>query len=304
VRPLSGNLPLRLMSLALAMGLWFVIGGRKTSERGLTIAVELRSVPRDLELTGDPVNTLDVRLRGSPGIIRTLEPGEVSAGIDLAGAGEGERILHLTAESIRVPFGVHVVKITPSMLTLNLERTTQKVVPVRPRFVGRPAPGFEVAEVTSVPAEVRIAGPKSRVQDVESAFTEPLSIEGADATIEESLAVGLEDPLLRLQQVSRVRVTAGIREVHERRTFAGLRVTARGAPAQVRPTTVRVVVSGPVSVLRRLEGGHLVPYVTVAGTETRRLPVTVEIASGHGVSVVETQPAEVTVRPLHSRSSR
>ena len=80
---------------------------------------------------------------------------------------------------IQVPFGFRVVKITPSLLTLNLERTQRKTIPVRPRVIGRPAPGFEVAEIASDPAEVRVAGPRSRVQEIESAFTEPVSVEGA-----------------------------------------------------------------------------------------------------------------------------
>ena len=54
---------------------------------------------------------------------------------------------------------------------MSFERTLQKMVPVHPRLRGLPAPGREVTEVTSDPAEVRISGPKSRVQEVESAFT-------------------------------------------------------------------------------------------------------------------------------------
>jgi hypothetical protein len=34
-----------------------VIVGRQTAERGVAVPVELRNVPRDLELTGDPVNS-------------------------------------------------------------------------------------------------------------------------------------------------------------------------------------------------------------------------------------------------------
>ena len=50
-----------------------------------------------------------------------------------------------------MPFGVKVVKISPAVLTFHLERTLEKVVPIRPRLLGRPAEGFEVAEVTSEP---------------------------------------------------------------------------------------------------------------------------------------------------------
>jgi YbbR domain-containing protein len=104
------------------------------------------------------------------------------------------------------------------MITLNFERTAQKLVPVRPRMVGRPAQGFEVAEIVSEPAEVRIAGPKSRVQEVESAFTEPVSLEGAQASVTDVVSLGIEDPMLRILDRSRVQVTAKVRAAQERRT--------------------------------------------------------------------------------------
>jgi YbbR-like protein len=206
------NLPLKLLSLGFALGLWFVIAGETTSELGLQVALELQNFPRDMELTGDAVNAVEVRLRASPGILHALNPGDVSARIDLRGAVAGERIVHLTPEAIRVPFGVKVVKISPSILTLNLEPTLVKVVPIRPRLLGRPAKGYEVGEITSEPAEVRISGPKSRVEEIESAFTEPISLDGARGPVTDLVNVGLEDPLLRLQGDPRVRVTADVKE--------------------------------------------------------------------------------------------
>ena len=212
MKPLGGDNALRVASLALAAGLWFVIVGRQTAERGVSVPVELRNVPRDLELTGDPVNSVDVRVRASPGVINSLETGKLLATIDLAGALDGERIVQLTPAAVQVPFGFRVVKITPSLLTLNLERTERKTIPVRPRVTGRPAAGFEIAGVTSDPPEVRVAGPRSRVREIESAFTEPVSVEGASASTAEAVGVGLEDPLLRIEGGSRVRVSVSVTE--------------------------------------------------------------------------------------------
>jgi YbbR domain-containing protein len=302
---LRGDAVLRLASLALAMGLWFVIAGRQTAERGVAVAVELRNVPRDLELTGDAVNAVDVRVRASPGLINSLDAGSVRATIDLVGAEEGERIVQLAPDQIQAPQGFRVIKITPSLLTLNLERTLRKAIPVRPRVIGRPAAGFEVAEITSDPAEVRVAGPRSRVQEIESAFTEPISVEGADATSTELVSVGLEDPLLRLEGGGRVRVTAAVREVRETRVFEGLRVVARGRPVHLSPSRVTVSVAGPASQVRGLAPGDLQAYVALPadGAAPKRIPVAVEIAPGRpGVSVLETRPAEVSVRAPHEGS--
>ena len=304
MRLLSGDNLLRIASLALAVVLWVIIAGRDTAERGLIIPVELRNVPPDLEITGDTLNSVNVRLRASPGLIDSLDAGEVMAPIDLDGKEEGEHIIQLTPDQIRVPFGFRVVKVTPSLLTLHLERALSKIVRVRPRLLGRPAPGFEVAEITSEPAEIRVRGPKSRVQEIESAFTEPVSIDGADVTVEEFVNVGLEDPLLAPDGVGQVRVVVRIRERHETRTFEGLPVEPEGRPAVLAPPSVRVVVSGPARVLRDLTAADLRPYVNVPAEhrETRSLPVAVEVASGHtGTSVVLTEPAEVAARPLPQR---
>jgi len=297
--PVSADVSLRLASVVLAAGLWFVISGKQSAERGVSVPVELRNVPRDLELTGDPVNAVDVRLRASPGLIDSLETGKLLATIDLAGASEGERIVHLTTAQIQVPFGFRVVKITPSLLTLNLERTLRKQVPVRPRVIGRPAAGFEIEGVLSDPGEVRVAGPRSRVREIESAFTEPVSVEGARAGVSETVGVGLEDPLLRLEGGNRVRVTARVREAEERRSFDGLAVEARGRAARTSPARVRVTVAGPASQVRALAAGDLRAFVSLPsqGPAPARLQVAVEIAPGHpGVGVVETRPAEVQVR--------
>jgi len=294
------DLPLKLVSLGLATVLWFVIAGEKTSERGLTVPLELQNFPPNLELTGDAVNSVEVRIRASPGIIHALGPGEVSALINLGGAREGERIIHLTPEAIRVPFGVRVVRIAPAILTLTLERTLQKTVPVRPRLLGRPAPGYEVAEVTSSPPEADVAGPRSRVREIESAFTEPVSVEGAKAAVAEWVSIGLEDPNLRLQGTSRVQVMARIREEHGKRVFGSLPVEVRGGAGRARPGAVRVVVSGPIALLKQLRASDIRPYVSLADpvTGAERLPVAAELAPGFGdVGISEIEPAAVTVRP-------
>jgi YbbR domain-containing protein len=290
VKILTGDTLLRVASLGLAVVLWVVIAGRDTAERGVTAPVEFRNVPTDLEPTGDLVDSVNVRLRASPGLIESLDPGEVVALIDLEGAEEGERI----------------VKITPSLLTLNLEQVLSKRIPVRPRILGQPAPGFEVASFDATPAEVQVLGPKSRVQEIESAFTEPVSVAGADVTVEEYVNVGLEDPLLRLEGGGQVRVVVGVRERLERRTYERLPVIVRGQPAELTPRAVQVEVTGPARVLRDLAPADVRPYVNVPPDHDPGLPlpVAVEIASGHiGTDVVGTDPLEVRARLLSAGRS-
>ena len=295
---LLDNLGLKLVSLALAGVLWFVIAGEKSSEMGLEVPVELQNFPRELELTGDAVTQVEVRLRASPGIIQQVDKGDVAARIDLAGASEGERIVHLSADSIRVPFGVTVVRINPSIITLNFERTLQKEVPVRPRLIGRPRADHEVAEVAADPAQVLVTGPKSRVQEIESAFTEPVSVEGAATTVSDTVNIGLEDPVLRIQGSPGVRVTATIREVEDTRGFGPVAVEVRGGRATLSPALVHVVLRGPLSVLKDLSPSALRPYVdlaTLAGARQAAVALQLDQAPA-GVTLERIEPERVAVR--------
>jgi YbbR domain-containing protein len=299
MRPVFDSLPLKLMSLGFAVLLWLLVAGERTSEMGLTVPVELQNFPRGLELTGEPVNQVEVRLRASPGMIQRIVPGEVSAQVNLAGVGEGEHIVHLTEDSIRMPFGVKVVKIQPAVLTFQLERTLEKVVPVRARLLGRPAEGYEVADIAVQPAEVRVAGPTSRVDEIESAFTEPVSIETARDTVVDEATIGIADPLLRVLGSPRVKVTAKVRERQATRVLKGVAVEVRGgAGATPRPARVDVTVGGPAAVLAELDPSAVRPYVDAARASGGRATVAVEIAPGNaGVEVREIAPAEVILRP-------
>jgi YbbR domain-containing protein len=301
LRGLFDNLALKLVSLTLAVLLWFVIG-EKTSERGLSVPVELQNVPRELELLGEPTNVVDVRVRASPSVIQRLTPGDVSARIDLSGVREGEHIVHLTADDIRLPFGVRVVKITPSIITMDFERTLVKTVPIRPRLLGRPAAGYEVAEAAAEPSEVRVAGPRSRVQDMESAYTEPVSVEAASSNVVEVVNIGLDDPVLRIQGTPRVRVTARIREVQLTRAFDDVDVEVRGGTFAVQPARVRVVLSGPGFALSRVQPKDVHAYVESGRVKSGAASVVVELAPGQaGVTLKEAVPAQVSVRAAPRR---
>src|SRR5262249_30974715 len=89
-RPVLTHLPPRAGSALLGVVLCSVTAGERTPARGLTPPLEPKNFPKDYELTGALLDSVEVRLRASPGIIHRLSGGDVSAQIDLAGTSEGE----------------------------------------------------------------------------------------------------------------------------------------------------------------------------------------------------------------------
>src|SRR5262249_8879682 len=152
-----------------------------------------------------------------------------------------------------------------------------------PRLLGRPAAGFEVAQTTSEPVEVRIAGPRSRVDEVESAFTEPISVEGARGPLTQEVNIGLEDPRLRVQGSPRVRVEVGVNEVRVQRTLEKVPVEVLGSPATVKPSEVSIVLAGPPSEVGLLSAKDVRAFVEpdVPDSQDGTATVRVEVRPGH-----------------------
>ena len=211
------HIGLKIMSIGLASLLWLVVAGEQVVERAIRIPLEFINRPAQLEPVGEPLNMMDVRLRGSSGRLSRIASGEVVAVVDLQGARPGQRLFHVSASDVRAPFGVEVVQVAPSSLYMTFEPSSTKTVPIVPEVEGDPADGFEIATRTAEPAVVDVIGPLSAVAAVMAAITEPVSVAGASSTIVKTVSIGVADPSVRLKSADLVRVTVVIRPARGRR---------------------------------------------------------------------------------------
>src|SRR5262245_41400507 len=177
------RLGLKVVSVILAALLWLVVSGEQTVERALRIPLEYTNLPPQLELVGDPPTVVDVRVRGSSGTLSRIAAGELVAVLDVRSARSGQRLFHLTAAEVRAPFGVEVVQVTPSNISMLFEISESKTVPIVPEVEGQPASGFAVGQITSEPPTVVIVGPGSALKNLSQATTEAVSVKGAKKTL-------------------------------------------------------------------------------------------------------------------------
>lgn len=208
--PIFRRFGLKLVSVIFAALLWLVVSGEQTVERALRIPLEFTNLPSQLELVGDPPTVVDVRVRGSSGTLSRIAAGELVAVLDVRSAKPGQRLFHLTSAEVRAPFGVEVVQVTPSNVSMLFEPSASKAVPVVPEVEGQPATGFAVGATTSEPATVVIVGPNSALKNLTQATTEAVSVNGAHETVTEAVTVGVTDPSVRLREPQVAKVTVKI----------------------------------------------------------------------------------------------
>jgi YbbR domain-containing protein len=205
------NWYLKLISLGLAVMLWAVVATETSSEVGMEVPLEYRNIPAQLEITGDTTNTVQVRLRGSSNVIRDISAKDVSTIIDLSKMRQGDRIVPLSPQNVQAPFGAEVIRVNPSSVRFNLERTMTKSVPVIPTIMGQPSDGFEIGKVTVEPAKVEVEGPESRVNTLESIATVPVRLDRRQTRVEQSADLDVPDPQIRLSHPGPVNVRVELR---------------------------------------------------------------------------------------------
>lgn len=296
------HLGLKVLALALATLLWLTVAGEHVVERALRVPLELREKPEDLEIVGDPPIAVDVLVRGSSALLSRLAVGEVVAVLDLSSARPGSRLFHLRTDQVKVPYGVEVAQIVPATLSVELEKSTTRAVPVVPALEGEPAPGYTVGRITSEPATVRVVGPDSRVRELAEATTEPVSVDGEKSRIRDVVTVGVADSAVRLIEPQRATVVVEILPAPVERTLGGVPVRWRnlgaGLRASVSPTLSEVQIRGQQDAINALTPDTIEAFVDLAGLGPGRynLRVQVEPSQEFGVSAIKPGAVEVTIR--------
>ncbi len=300
-RPFA-HLGQKLFAVVLAVLLWFAVARDPIVERVLRVPLQFQNIPEGIEILGEPLGSADVRARGASGIVSRLQPGDVTAVIDLGSSRPGLRLFHLDAGGVRAPFGVAIEQVAPATVAIELERTASRLVPVAPAIDGRPARGYVVGNVSSDPGTVEVVGPESRLMRLTDATTEPVAVTGATELLRDEVAIGVSDSSLRLAEPTTAVVTIDVLPAPVERTLAEVPVRIRNLSpsrsASLEPGVVSIGVGGTREATVALRGLSIDAYVDLTGLEPGRydLPVRLAMPQEVGATGIEPPTVEVTVR--------
>lgn len=296
------NPGLKMMAVLLATALWFTVAGEQNVERMLRVPLEFRNKPAHLEILGDPPTTVDIRVLGSSALLSRIDAGEVVAVMDLGPARPGSRLFHIRTDEVRVPYGVSVLQVTPATIALELEISAKRVVRVRPAIDGDPAPGFVVGAISADPATVEVIGPQSRIKELTTATTEPVSVAGLRQNVSDTVTVGVTDGAVRLVEPRSATISVEIMPAPVERVVNAVPIRWRnlnqGLSAQVQPQTATVTLRGRRDAIDAMRAESLDAFVDLAGLGPGQynLRVQVDPTETFGVSATEPTVVQVTIK--------
>ncbi len=181
---LFDNWGIKLLSLGLALTLWFFVTSKGKTELTLAVPIELRNIPRDMAVVGDVAASLEVRVQGQERVLRDITTGKKVVGVaDLSMTRVGENTVRISPDDIKRPSGVSITYMSLSEMKVQLEPLMRRTFRLRPVLHGSPAAGYRLAKLSVSPPRISVEGPASVIKPLESLQTMPIDIQGAKESV-------------------------------------------------------------------------------------------------------------------------
>lgn len=204
---ITRNAGWKVFSLLVSMLLWFTYARDPEVGTFVSVPVEYRGMPEDLEIGSDLVGSVSIDLRGPSGKIEDFNAAKSAVILDFSDIHKpGESTFHIDERNISLPTGMRLVRTIPAQIRLQFERRTSQDVPVQVRFSGAAPRGYQVARYDARPKELRIVGPASHVKKIEYAVTDPIDLAAVVGESDFQVNAFVGDPHVRFEKPVKISV--------------------------------------------------------------------------------------------------
>jgi len=206
-RRLTRNFVWKAVSVVIAVAVWLAVASEPELATIVSVPVEYRNYPSDLEISSTIVSTINVEARGPAGRLAGLHDARIAAVVDFGSVKvPGERTFTLTASSLNLPRGVELIRTIPSQLRFTFEQHLTKMLPVDVPLSGELPPGLKIASMEIEPQELQVGGPKSHVMRATRLVADPVDVSRLSGNTRQTIAVYASDPEVRLLSQPQVTV--------------------------------------------------------------------------------------------------
>ncbi|MCK9227025.1 MAG: CdaR family protein [Syntrophorhabdaceae bacterium] len=179
---------LKLLSLVLAIMLWYTVFQIGEPKKDLTIPVSIAHLPKNMMVTKMDPERVFVTVSGRVSLLKDLKDRDVSVVINLNGIKEGEAVFNFSKANVNVPRGIEVVDIRPGTLRLTADRILEKSLKVLPKLDKKWKGRYDISSVS--PQYVTAEGPRRLLEKLATIHTMPIN--GDLHHNEETVTVGLD----------------------------------------------------------------------------------------------------------------
>jgi len=302
---LFSNFYLKILSVIIAILLWFFVIGKSKNEMGLDATLEFKGIPQNVTIVNNIPTTIHVRLKGSSTLLRPLTEKRPLFTIDLSNVKMGENVILLEKKDLKnIPLGVEVIDISPVTITVILDKLIERHLPVLLKTTGTLPRGYQISETKIEPEKVLARGTKSYLQEIDAIFTNPVNLNTIKGNATREVTLSFDPKRLKFIDPLTVKVFINISEERTQRSIKGIRINFINKPATIKRISysnyfVDLLVNSPQNMLvDEIRHGtkvvvDLAPLNTIPQENTATLPI--EINLPDGAKIIWADPPQVEI---------
>ncbi len=233
------------------------------TETDLLLPVDFSNVPDDMVLTNFHTDKIEIRIKGDPRKIEALNketilyPADLYTDLEFDPAGDsdsiepGHYLLPVDRTRIPLPPSITVLDISPSYLSVRLERKITKTFKVTVPYIGEPEKGHRAMVPACDPPTVALTGAESLINKIDRLQTKPVDLTGADEEFKKEVPLDLENPLLFSSDKNMFIVTVPIQARLGTKTIDAIPIRLHNSPKRVsiEPDGISIEIKGPQDAL-------------------------------------------------------
>jgi YbbR domain-containing protein len=290
---LLGKLSLKIISLLLAVFLWFFVIGRRSSEIGLEVPVRFENLPESLVIVNNPATHLEVRVQGPRTFLSSLDPTRVNLSLDLSAAKAGRSSYHIFPEQIVLSRGLRVSRINPSEVSFEFSPVVTRELLVRTKTEGDCARGYKISQINVSPARVGLTGAAQELNRIDSVETEPVSLKDRNESFRVVVPLMIGGVHITRAEPKKVEVQVEIVKTLDKRWFKAVPIKVVGllqAKYQIRPAGIDLFVLGPELILSELKPEEIKVYLEGSGLSPGKYRRRAIIELPDEITLLDTRP--------------
>lgn len=295
----------KLVSLILAVGLWYYAVGEESVEVTRTVPVEIKLENEKMSIVGKPTRVIVATLQAPRSLLSNLASEELKAEHVIKKVETpGDYSFRVEAREIRLPSEqIKVVRIEPEVIQVKVDEMILQKIEIEPVFLGEPAFGYRLdpLRVQLDPRSTLVEGPKGQIEKIEKIKTQPIDVVGRVRSFRKTVRLA-EEPGLKIVSESIVDAYVPIEEAVGERAFENIPVKQLTAgafdrKASLAPNHVNLTLRGPSQILETLTEQDISVYVETSDLAEGTQEIPLKTLLPEGVSLKEDlSSVKVTVR--------
>ena len=300
--------PRKTVALVCAFLIWYTVY-RQIQEKEI-----FRDIPitlkygKNLTVSEEKLPKVNLTLRGPKRKLSSLTNADIKiiGKVNYGATTGGYYTVALREKNIKIPSGIKIDEIQPSSFQVLVDIVSDADVPIRCRFSGRLAEGYDRKSFNLIPKTVQISGPSKIVKRIKEVRTESIEL---DDSIQDDFEIDVRLETIRNVSIipDFVRVTVELYKKYESKFFGNLNLVVLNStntdffveeflsPAN---SKVEAVLNGPKSTIDFLTSSSIRTFIDISNISvfgSYRLPVHLWV-DAKDCSVVEVRPMIVEVK--------